>query len=254
MEEISYRDQILAGSLELPGKDKFEQHLGEEVADLVNKLWGAIWHNFLNQEAAINSTAWYDKFKDPQIFNVVVMSLSKAGWVVSYSIPERNWAEIILNVDHVLSFVTEAELQHVRATYKFSQYRLRATVSKTADKVRLNGKTVKTGLVRNGFMKAGNTTFSYDLEMLSKYKTEIGLNLTKSMDKIRNDWPDMRADESAYDAISLDVMEYILEKPRKYTRGECVADSRGRAISSSLGKVANPISSKDFRALLVLPK
>ena len=252
MEEISYRDQILRGSLELPGKSKFESALGEEVADMVNTMWNAIWHNWLVKEMPINSTAWYDRFNNPQTFNLVIMSLSKSGWIISHSIPERNWAEITLNTEHLLSYVTEAELKQVRADYKFSHYRMRNTVSKTADKVRLNGKTAKTGLVREGFMKAGNTAFSYDLNLLRKYKTPIQKNVTKSMDKIRQDWPDMRADETMYDEISLDVVEYIIEKPRTYTRGECVADSRGRAISSSLGKVFNPISSKDARALLVL--
>jgi hypothetical protein len=252
MEEISYRDQILAGKLELPGKDKFESALGEEVTEMIGNMWSALWHNWLVKEMPINTTSWYDKFDDPQTFNLVVMSLSKAGWIISHSIPERNWAEMVINTKRLLSFTTEEELKDVRASYKFGYYRMRNTISKSSTKVRINGKTTQTGLVREGFMKAGNTAFSYDLNMLRKYEQSIQKNVTKSMDKIRNDWPDMRADETMYDEISLDVISYIIEKPRTYTRGECVADSRGRAISSSLGKVFNPISSKDARALLVL--
>ena len=103
-------------------------------------------------------------------------------------------------------------------------------------------------------MKAGNTRFSYDQAHMEKYADVIQQNLTKSMDKIAEFYPELRHDRASYDTISCDILEYHIESNTTYTRGDNYNDSRGRAISSSLGKVANPISCKDFRALLVIPE
>lgn len=249
---MEYRDQILNGNLTLPGASTIEAKLGEDTLAKAESLWSALWHNFLNHESPINSTYWYEQWDDPKSFNLIIMSLCKSGWLISTAIPERNWAEMQLNRDHLLSFVTESELLEVRSQYKFQQYRPRATRSTKSDLVRLNGKLDRTGLVRTGFMKAGNTRYSYDLDILVKYQEAIQLNLTKSMSKIRDMHPQMKASIADYDEISVDILNYLVGEQPTMTRGNCVADSRGRAISSSLSKVANPISCKDFRALLTM--
>jgi hypothetical protein len=50
------------------------------------------------------------------------------------------------------------------------------------------------------------------------------------------------------------MLQWLQDNPQTFTRGTTFLDSRGRAISSSLGKIANPIGNKDFRSLLVIPE
>jgi hypothetical protein len=87
-----------------------------------------------------------------------------------------------------------------------------------------------------------------------EYRDVIQKNLTKSMDKIAELCPNLRHDSASYDTISVEILEYYLDSNDTYTRGNNYNDSRGRAISESLSKVGNPISCKDFRALIVLPE
>jgi hypothetical protein len=102
-------------------------------------------------------------------------------------------------------------------------------------------------------MKAGETQFGFDMDMLAKYEDAVVKNLTKSMDKIRHMYPEMKSSTSSYDSVSTGIYDWHKANPLEvFTTGENINDSRGRAISSALGKVTNPISSKDFRSALVI--
>jgi Flp pilus assembly protein TadB len=92
------------------------------------------------------------------------------------------------------------------------------------------------------------------MEMLAKYESAVVKNLTKSMDKIRNMYPEMKSTVSSYDEVSAGIYEWHKDNELEvFTTGNSINDSRGRAISSALSKVANPISQKDFRACLIIP-
>lgn len=248
------RLQILEGNLGLPSMSKFITAIGRSHTKTAEQMFKAMWYNYLKNKGSISLTYWADKFNNPKIFNIVLISLSNAGWITSHSIPARNWAEANLNEDKLLKHVTTSELEYVRAHYKHRKYALKDEESTKSSSTRLNGKTRDTGLVRQGFRDAGNTRFTYDLEYMEKYKYPIQLNLTKSMDKIAEIWPELRHDKASYDTISIEMMEFYMNNTSEFTRGDNIIDSRGRAISSCLNKIGNPISCKDFRALLVIPK
>ena len=246
------RTNLLEGNLQLPNEDTLTELFPKQI-DLISKLWNALWYNFVKDEGSVNTTYWYRKFNDPIVFNKVLILLSKSNWIISHSIPSRNWAEMHLNKDKLLEYVTENELAQIRAKHKFDTYKLTLTESTKCTQVKLGNRTRRTGLVRTGFMKAGNTQFGYDNAKLHEYKEDIQSNLTKSMDKIRKFYPNMKHDEASYDEVIIEVLNYHLNNPEGvFTTGNNISDSRGRAISSSLKKIANPISSKDFRALLVI--
>lgn len=247
------RDTILAGNLTLPSYESFLDVLGPEMTKLAAKLFQALWYNYLKDKGSISGTYWYDKFQSPSTFNTIIKSLSDAGWLVSHSIPARNWAELQLNEDKLLQYVSIDELEQVRAHNKFKKYMLKHEDSTLTVATRLNGKVCNTGLTRAGFAAAGNTQFTYDKHYMAEYSTVIQQNLTKSMDKIAEIYPELRHDRASYDTISIEVLDYLLQSNETFTRGNNYNDSRGRAISSSLGKIANPISVKDMRALLVMP-
>ena len=248
------RTQLLSGRLLLPSRNNFVSSIGETFTQLSEHLFRALWHNYLKDKGSINIVYWSEQFNNPKVFNLVLKSLSDANWITCHSIPARNWAEASLNEAKLLEYCTIDELESIRAHNKFKQYRLVDEASTKSTATRLNGRVRNTGLVRDGFMAAGNTRFSYDQNYMSQYSDAIRLNLTKSMDKIAEMYPQMRHDHASYDSISSDILDYHLSTNDTFTRGDNYNDSRGRAISSALGKVANPISCKDFRALLVIPE
>lgn len=246
------REQLLAGKLDLPNYQAFVSAIGPEMANLADKLFQALWFQYLKDKGTINSTYWSNRFNNPFIFNQVIMSLSKAGWLISHAIPARNWAEMHLNENKLLEFVSQDDLEQIRAYNKHLQYMPTNEESTVNHLTKVNGKTKNTGLLRNGFMKAGNSKYKYDTQMMQDYATIIQQNLTKSMDKIAESHPNLRHDRTSYDTISIDIFNHLVQSDNTYTRGNNYSDSRGRAISSALSKVANPISCKDFRALLII--
>ena len=248
------RDKLLRGSLELPNYSAFSTKIGHYYATLADKFFRAMWYAYLKNKGSVSLVYWSDRFDNASVFNIVLLSLSDANWITCHSIPSRNWAEASLNESKLLDYCTIDELESIRAHNKFKQYRLVDETSTKATATRLNGKVRNTGLVRNGFMAAGNTRFSYDQNYMEQYSEAIRLNLTKSMDKIAQMYPQIRHDHASYDSISSDILDYHLSTNDTFTRGDNYNDSRGRAISSALSKVANPISCKDFRALLVIPE
>ena len=246
------KEQLLAGRLDLPNYQAFVSAIGPEMANLADKLFQALWYQYLKDKGTINSTYWSSRFNNPFVFNQVIMSLSKAGWLISHAIPARNWAEMHLNEDKLLEFASQEDLEQIRAFNKHRQYLPNNELSTIDNLTRINGKTRNTGLIRTGFMKAGNSQYKYDTQMMQDYKFIIQANLTKSMDKIAQLHPNMRHDRASYDTISIEIFDHLVQSDEVYTRGNNYSDSRGRAISSALSKVANPISCKDMRSLLII--
>lgn len=244
------REEILEGKLSFPGEALFKKYPKQEK--LIKQFWKAVWYNYLNDNET-NGLRWYEEL-GIKLYNDLVRRLSHHGWVTSNSLPGRKWASVELNTDKLLDFVTEEELEQVKAEYKYAKYLIGFNEATLSTSVRQNGEVKFTGIVRDGFRDAGNTQFGYDMEMLAKYEKSVVKNLTKSMDKIRHMYPEMKSSASSYDEVSAGIYEWHKENALEvFTTGDSVSDSRGRAISSALGKVTNPISSKDFRSALVIP-
>ena len=242
------RDEILKGRLSYPGSI-FDDYPDQE--NDIEAFWKAVWFNFLNDNDT-NGLHWYEKL-GRVLYNDLIRRLSHNGWVDSHSLTGRKWASVEIVLNKLLEFVTEDELEDVKANYKYSKYILGFNNSTRSNKVRQNGKVKFTGLIREGFRDVGNTQFGFDMRALEKYEVAVVKNLTKSMDKIRHMYPEMKNTSSSYDSVSAGIYEWHKENELSvFTTGENVSDSRGRAISSALGKVANPISSKDFRSALVI--
>lgn len=243
------RDSILKGQLPYPGSVVLEMY--PDKAQDIEKFWRAVWLNYLS-DSDTNGIYWYDQL-GPKLYNDIVRRLCHHKWVTSNSIAMRKWASLELNEDKLLEFVSPDELQNVKAQRKYDKYVLECKEARASKLVRQNGKTKRTGLVRTGFRDAGNTQFGYDMVALNRYEDAVKLNLTKSMDKIRKDYPEMKSTTSSYDNVSVGIYDWHNENQLEtFTTGDNINDSRGRAISQCLSKVANPISSKDFRAALVI--
>lgn len=243
------RDLLMQGQLYYPGQVIFDDYPKHE--ENILNFWNTIWYNYLNDNDT-NGIYWYEKL-GIVLYNDMVRRLSAHKWITSNSLVGRKWASVELNTDKLLEFVSPDELEAIKAQYKYSKYVLECNEATKSKAVRQNGKTRVTGLVRKGFRDAGNTQFGYDMAALSKYEDAVKLNLTKSMDKIRHIYPEMKTSGSSYDAVSVGIYEWHKENQLEtFTTGDSISDSRGRAISQCLGKVFNPISSKDARASLVI--
>jgi len=243
------REQLLEGKLPYPGMGIYADF--PDKVEEIDSFWRAIWFNYLN-DSDTNGLHWYEKL-GPKCYNSMVKRLSHFGWVTSHSLTGRKWASVEINTDKLLEFVSPDELEAIRKEYKYSKYLLECKDARASTLVRQNGKTKRTGLVRTGFRDAGNTQFGYDMAKLKEYEEAVKKNLTKSMDKIRKDYPEMQCDDASYDNVSVGIFDWHdNNRYETFTTGDSISDSRGRAISQGLKKVANPISSKDFRAALVI--
>lgn len=243
------REQLLRGKLEFPGKFILEKY--PDRKDDIRRFWKVLWFNYLNDNDT-NGIYWYG-ILGIKLYNDLIRRLSHHKWVNSHSLTGRKWVSVELNTDKLLEIVTPDELQEVKAKFKYAKYTLGFNESTKSDVVKQNGKYKQTGLVRNGFMDTGNTQFGYDMQTLRKYAKAVKLNLTKSMDKIRHLYPEMKSTTSSYDSVSEGIFDWHSDNEMEvFTAGENVNDSRGRAISNCLSKVANPIGNKDWRSALII--
>ena len=243
------RKEIMDGELQYPGIAVLLRY-PDQVSD-IRAFWRAIWLNYLSGNDT-NGVHWYDKL-GYKLYNELTVKLSHHKWITCNSLTGRKWISIELNNDKLLEYVTVDELITIKVEYKYKKYVLDCKEARASELVRQNGKTKRTGLVRKGFRDAGNTQFGYDMAKLSEYEDAVKANLTKSMDKVREFYPEMQSEEYSYDKVSVGIYDWHYDNQYEtFTTGENINDSRGRAISQSLRKVANPISSKDFRSALVI--
>ena len=163
---MSRREEILQGNLTFPEQimDIVNPTKDELLSDLINDFWANIWHNFL-REKTVNTVLWMVRFDNKELFNSLLTHLSQAGWITSSV--EVKYAFIELNKSKLLKWITEEEILNVKFQYKTNKYRLQDTKSTLYNVVQQNGKHIETGLIRKGFMKAGNNKFRYDTKYLS---------------------------------------------------------------------------------------
>lgn len=244
------RENLLLGMLDLP--EQIIQLSGSQEREAMEHMFASLWHRFLNNKSSTSTVYWYDKFESDKVFNNFLYHLSNAGWATIKTLPTKNWSEIELNESKLLQFIDKELLDNVRRSFKFNKYRMTNTSSTKYNVTRLAGKKQDTGLERKGFSRAGNSQFSYDTKYIEFYRDAIELNLTKSMRELGLDAEEFN-DDIDYASVSKEILDYHISNPNQvFTTGENINDSRGRAISSALSKVFNPISSKDARSLIVI--
>ena len=244
------KENLLLGMLDLP--EQIIQLSGSQERQAMEHMFASLWHRFLNNKSSTSTVYWYDKFESEKVFNNFLYHLSNSGWATIKTLPTKNWSEIELNEAKLLQFIDKELLDNVRRSFKFNKYRMTNTTATKYNVTKLLGKKQNTGLERQGFSKAGNSQFTYDTKYIEFYRDAIELNLTKSMRELGLDGEDFN-DDIDYASVSREILDFHVENPNQvFTTGENINDSRGRAISSALSKVFNPISSKDARSLIVI--
>ena len=255
------KELLLLGKIELPSKQEFLDRFDHTTVHLVEQMFKDLFHIYLMKGAksSTSTTYWAEKvveaegsFKD---FNRCLRNLSLNGWIIVDTSAKYHWSELRINESKLIELIGEEQLMQLRVTKKSTKYLPKwRTVTGVSDLVRQNGKTKRTGLVRNGFAMAAMTQFYYDSTKLAENLDGVISNVNKGMRKCRELRPNMLTSEADYDVIAADIVHQLVEQPTIINIGDNVCDSRGRAIKKALSSVANPIGYKDFRALLTIPR
>jgi hypothetical protein len=238
--------------LDLPLVSTLEKNIDEEQLEIVEKLWSGLWAAYTRNKGSTSLIYWTEKLGCSNAMNKVLIILK--DYITADVIPERNWAQVSLNENKLLTIFTQEALIDYRADLKFENYLLRFKTSAKDSLVKHKGKISKTGLVREGFMKSGHTQYYYDTEMLLRHRDEVIKNTNKGMTKVRQTHKNIVVNEASYDVVSEKIVDHLSKNPELFTQGISYIDSRGRAIKESLKYVANPIGYKDFRSLLTIPE
>ena len=238
------RENILNGELTFP-KIVLEQIIfNNPITDHENTMefWKDLWHSFL-RESHLSTEVYMDKFNDNNVFNALLQLLSEYGWIISEV--ESNYGSIKLQEDKILKWISQEELKEVRMKYRVKKYKLRSKDKYVDNLVKIQGKLETTGLVREGFATIMNNKFSYDLELMELHLEEIANNLLKGLTEDNK--------QVSYEEITFELLGLIGESSSSYCVERNISDSRGRAIFQCQKRIANPVSSKDMRALMVMP-
>lgn len=254
------KELLLQGKVELPSKQQFLDNFDHTTVEIVEQMLQDLFHIYLMKGAkgSTSTTYWAEKvveaegnFKD---FNRCLRNLSLNGWITVDTSTKYHWSELRINEAKLIELLGEHDLMQLRVQHKSVKYlpKWHATTGKS-DLVRQNGKTKRTGLVREGFAMAAMTQFYYDSAKLAENVDSVISNVNKGMRKCRELRPNMLTSEADYDVIAADIVHQLIEQPQIINIGGNVSDSRGRAIKKALSSVANPIGYKDFRALITIP-
>ena len=256
-ETNKYRDMMFNGKLYMPKIVKIKEVYGDKVYDSIERMFSAMWNAYLKQgeSGTVSLPYWAKQISNVKAMNIALKILSQNGWVTSVSLPTNNWGEARLNESKLLEYMTIEELSSVRKSIKFSKYVLKAEPEATRNNlIQMQGKTVKTGLVRDGFMKAGNTKFRFDVDMMERYKEEVSALVNKGIEKMAVKHPKIKDDLANYGNVGREIVEHYIWDGGTYSAGQGKIDWRGRDISGMLNKIGNPIGFKIMRSLLLIPE
>jgi hypothetical protein len=256
------RQQILAGKLTLPTIQKLDSITTELQYKSIVKMFEAMFQTYMIKGSRPNarptiSLPYYAKLiKNPKAMNLVLKVLSKAGWISVSTRPNNNWAEAFINVDKLLGYVTQEELDSTRLHNKFLKYKLTFTDSNKdfgTNSTKTNGKVSNTGIYRNGFAKEGAVPFQYDTIAMHKHRAGVTCLINKGIEETIKEYPSVLIDHANYKEVGTDIVKSLIGEESTYNSGPRTSDPRGRNNAGYLSKVANPVGYKVMRSLLTIP-
>jgi len=247
--------EIMAGKLTLPTITGLREICSGNQYREIENMFTAMWNSYLlkGKDNSISLPYWAKRVANPKALNIVLIVLSKAGWITTLAADTNNWAEAILLESKLLEYVEADKLVSVRKYFKFSKYILKMEeTAKRDDLTRVNGKAKRTGLVRPGFTATANTVFNFDTIMMKAHRAGVIQLVNKGIDKMAEEYPAIYKDLANYGSISEEIVDHYIYSNSSYTSGSRYSDTRGRNIAGYLNKVGNPVGFKVMRALLVI--
>ena len=227
--------------------DKQKEFIGFDK-DTTQGLLKALSKAIVANQNSVGLPYWSEK--DPRMVKDLTFALVKLGYGTVYATPKYS------RFDFNMSRLDRKTVDNFRIQHKLRKFLMREDKEiYPSTLVRSNGTTKETGLVREGFAKAAKYTFKYDLDMLQKYHEPIRQSLIKSIRKAKE--KGKLKDKYFADIVNYEqVVDYCISHymlDGQYNLEYNTSDSRGRSIYNALKRVGNPVSSKDFRSLIVTP-
>ena len=232
----------------LTDAQKEAMHWNHEVTQgMVKALENAMIHN----DNGIGLPYWAKR--NPAVVSDVTFVLSKLG--IAFTRVTKNFSRMEFNT----ALINSEEFKKWRFNSRLKAMVMRRdTKEYPTNLVKVNNKETETGIDRKGFAKIAKNEFMLDTDTLTKYRRPIVQNLIKSIKigieqgKIKDKFFE---DKANYRLVVNKAVEYYMANPKqRYNLEKNVSDQRGRSIYKALKRVGNPTSSKDFRALIVVPK
>lgn len=237
---MNRREELLNGTISFPKQIMDLMNPNEAQRELIKGLWDALCFTFLSDKD-VSAIVWYEKFNNEKFFNKLLKHLCDSGWVISKV--SNNYATLELNNEKLKKWISQEEINNLKYKHKCDHYLMTNSKSTLYNTVQIGNTWKETGLVRKGFMKAGNNKFSYDQTPINKYAEYIAYNIDKDFHKSTK--------EVTYNEIVNSLVDYYGKVKDTYTLGNNVCDSRGRSIFQCSKKIFNPVSHKDARASLI---
>jgi hypothetical protein len=251
------REQILLGDLPLPGYDKFDEHEEfNEVLGTLQSMWHSMWKHYCANKSSTSTVYWTKQAGagNTAMFLHGIKILFNSGWIELKT--TENYSSVAIKETKLLEFCSSIELEQIRLEVRMARY---LPLVDTTDQhglaaVYANGKRTDRKLSRPGMQIGAKSVFQLDRDALLENYEEILPEVTKGMDKVFLEWPDLKSDGANYSEVSEEVLKYLALEDHEFNMGVNNCDSRGRAIKSGLSKVMNPIGFKVARCLLVIPE
>lgn len=237
---MNRREELLQGVISFPQQIMDFMNPNEEQKILIKGIWSALCFTYLSDKN-VSAIVWYEKFNNEKFFNKLLKHLCDSGWVISNV--SNNYATLEINNEKIRKWLSQEEINNLKYKHKCDHYLMTNSKSTLYNTVQIGNTWKETGLVRKGFMKAGNNQFSYDQTPINKYAEYIAYNIDKDFHKSTK--------EVTYNEIVNSLVDYYGKVKDTYTLGNNVCDSRGRSIFQCSKKIFNPVSHKDARASLI---
>lgn len=234
------REELLQGIISFPQQIMGFMNPNEEQKILIKGIWDALCFTYLSDKN-VSAIVWSERFGDEKYFNKLLKHLCDSGWVISKV--SNNYATLEINNNKIRKWLTQEEINNIKYKHKCDHYLMTNSKSTLYKTVQIGNTWKETGLVRKGFMKAGNNKFSYDPTFINKYVEYIAYNIDKDFHKSMK--------EVTYNEIVNSLVDYYGKVKGIYTLGNNVCDSRGRSIFQCTKNIFNPVSHKDARASLI---
>jgi hypothetical protein len=248
------REELLAGKIELPNKQKFLDNLSTNTVEVIEEMFHSLWYNYCSNKGSTSTIHWMGKCSSKAEFLGGLRALIQASWVTMDT--RQNFSSISLNELKLLEFVSAEELEEVRFAKRFYKYLPYANTSEQDGMatVRTLGSSTNTKLSRPGMEVGAKSLFSFDRSALNKHFNRIKIEARKGIEETLAKHPQMNDDQANYAEVMDEIISHLATEDIVCNMGVNHVDSRGRAIKSHLSKVMNPIGFKVARALLVIPE
>jgi len=242
--------QIEQGRLSLPTITGYADEFGDDIQYLAEAFFKSLWYHYLkNADNATTSTVyWAKRFANPKAFNVLLMTLSQAGWITVLTQPSRNWSEVQLNEAKLLEYVSATTLESTRKFAKLQEYTLETYDATFIAKEDYNG------IYRPGFAMASTVPFKFNTSRIAANMGLFTREINKGINKTIERYPGLLNNKANYATISSEIVESYANHDATYMSGQNRLDPRGRDIAGYLNRVGNPVGYKVMRQNLVIPE